>query len=64
MSDASAPIDQPFRLINKQDCPEQLLDAYVFFETGGFVEVIRWEDLGTYWKVYTYSPDGGHDEGN
>jgi hypothetical protein len=62
MRNSSAPIDRPFRLINKQDCPDpRLLDAYVFFETGGFVEVIRWEEFdNTCWKVFIRSPDGGH----
>jgi hypothetical protein len=58
MSNANT-IERPFRLIQKQDCPDpRLIDAFLFFETGG-VEALDVEDFDDFtWKVYTHSFDG------
>jgi len=58
MSNANT-IERPFRLIQKQDCPDpRLIDAFLFFETGGVVEAVEWEDFNDSWKVYVHSYDG------
>jgi hypothetical protein len=60
MSNANKPIDRPFRLIEKRECPDpNLLDALLFFQTGGVVEAVGYEEFDDFtWKVWTHSFDG------